>query len=48
MAGIDPLTAYLATTPGGSDAVAIIAASSEMDLLVSHKSPPQARANGAA
>jgi membrane AbrB-like protein len=31
-AGIDPLTAYLATTPGGMDSVAIIAASSTADL----------------
>lgn len=31
-AGIDPLTAYLATSPGGADAVAIIAASSRVDL----------------
>ena len=31
-AGIDPLTAYLATSPGGADAVAIIAASSKVDL----------------
>ena len=31
-AGIDPLTAYLATTPGGMDAVAIIAASSNVDI----------------
>jgi membrane AbrB-like protein len=30
--GIDPLTAYLATTPGGMDSVAIIAASSTADL----------------
>jgi uncharacterized membrane protein AbrB (regulator of aidB expression) len=28
----DPLTAYLATSPGGSDTVAIIAASSRVDL----------------
>jgi membrane AbrB-like protein len=27
-AGIDPLTAYLATSPGGLDSVAVIAASS--------------------
>ena len=32
MAGIDPLTAYLATSPGGADSVAIIAASSNVDL----------------
>jgi len=31
-AGIDPLTAYLATSPGGLDSVAIIAASSNVDL----------------
>ena len=31
-AGIDPLTAYLATSPGGMDAVAIIAASSNVDI----------------
>lgn len=31
-AGIDPLTAYLATSPGGADSVAIIAASSQVDL----------------
>jgi membrane AbrB-like protein len=31
-AGIDPLTAYLATTPGGMDSVAVIAASSSVDL----------------
>lgn len=30
--GIDPMTAYLATTPGGADSVAIIAASSDVDL----------------
>ena len=30
--GIDPLTAYLATSPGGSDSVAIIAASSNVDV----------------
>ncbi len=30
-AGIDPLTAYLATSPGGADSVAIIAASSNVD-----------------
>jgi uncharacterized protein len=29
--GIDPLTAYLATSPGGADSVAIIAASSKVD-----------------
>jgi uncharacterized protein len=32
MVGIDPLTAYLATSPGGADSVAIIAASSPVDL----------------
>jgi membrane AbrB-like protein len=31
-AGIDPLSAYLATTPGGMDTVAIIAASSSVDV----------------
>jgi uncharacterized protein len=31
-AGTDPLTAYLATSPGGADAVAIIAASTPVDL----------------
>jgi membrane AbrB-like protein len=30
--GIDPLTAYLATSPGGADSVAIIAAASKVDL----------------
>jgi hypothetical protein len=30
--GIDPATAYLATSPGGLDSVAIIAASSAVDL----------------
>jgi membrane AbrB-like protein len=30
--GIDPMTAYLATSPGGMDSVAIIAASSKADL----------------
>lgn len=30
--GIDPLTAYLATSPGGADSVAIIAASSHVDV----------------
>jgi membrane AbrB-like protein len=29
--GIDPLTAYLATSPGGVDSVAIIAASTKVD-----------------
>jgi membrane AbrB-like protein len=32
VAGVDPLTAYLATSPGGADSVAIIAASSNVDL----------------
>jgi membrane AbrB-like protein len=31
-AGVDPLTAYLATSPGGADSVAIIAASSDVDM----------------
>jgi membrane AbrB-like protein len=31
-AGIDPLTAYLATSPGGADSVAIISASSNVDI----------------
>ena len=31
-AGIDPLTAYLATSPGGADSVAIIAANSKVDV----------------
>ena len=30
--GIDPLTAYLATSPGGVDSIAIIAASSHIDI----------------
>ncbi|MFA5955217.1 AbrB family transcriptional regulator [Hyphomicrobium sp.] len=30
--GIDPLTAYLATSPGGADSVAVIAASAKVDL----------------
>jgi membrane AbrB-like protein len=30
--GIDPLTAFLATSPGGVDAVAIIASSSGVDV----------------
>jgi membrane AbrB-like protein len=30
--GVDPLTAYLATSPGGLDSAAIIAASSKVDL----------------
>jgi membrane AbrB-like protein len=32
VAGIDPLTAYLATSPGGADSVAIIAASTPVDM----------------
>ncbi|OQP87877.1 ammonia monooxygenase [Rhizobium rhizosphaerae] len=32
LAGIDPLTAYLATSPGGMDSIAIIAASSDVDV----------------
>jgi hypothetical protein len=32
VAGIDPLTAYLATSPGGSDSVAIITASTTADV----------------
>jgi membrane AbrB-like protein len=32
LAGIDPLTAYLATSPGGSDSIAIIAASTNVDV----------------
>jgi membrane AbrB-like protein len=32
LAGIDPLTAYLATSPGGADSVAIIAANSKVDM----------------
>jgi membrane AbrB-like protein len=31
-AGVDPLTAYLATSPGGVDSVAIIAVSSKVDV----------------
>ncbi|TFF27587.1 AbrB family transcriptional regulator [Jiella endophytica] len=54
-AGIDPLTAYLATSPGGADSVAIIAASTNVDvpfimamqvarfLLVLVAGPPLAR-----
>lgn len=30
--GIDPLTAYLATSPGGADSIAIIAASTNVDM----------------
>jgi len=32
LAGVDPLTAYLATSPGGADSVAIIAANSKVDM----------------
>lgn len=32
LAGIDPLTAYLATSPGGADSAAVIAASSPVDV----------------
>ncbi len=32
LAGIDPLTAYLATSPGGADSAAIIAASTSVNL----------------
>lgn len=32
VAGIDPLTAYLATSPGGADSVAIISASTPVDV----------------
>lgn len=32
LAGVDPLTAYLATTPGGMDAAAVIAASTRVDM----------------
>jgi membrane AbrB-like protein len=32
VSGIDPLTAYLATSPGGADSVAIIAASTKVDV----------------
>ena len=32
LAGIDPLTAYLATSPGGLDAAAVIAASTRVDM----------------
>jgi len=32
VAGIDPLTAYLATSPGGADSVAIIASSTKVDM----------------
>ena len=30
--GIDPLTAYLATSPGGLDSIAIIAATTPVDM----------------
>jgi len=30
--GVDPLTAYLATSPGGVDSAAIIAASTKVDM----------------
>lgn len=55
LAGIDPLTAYLATSPGGADSVAIIAANSAVDvpfvmamqagrlLVVTIMGPPLAR-----
>ncbi len=33
-AGVDPLTAYLATSPGSADAIAIIAVSSKVDLPI--------------
>jgi membrane AbrB-like protein len=32
LAGIDPLSAYLATSPGGADSVAIIAANTDVDV----------------
>ena len=32
VANVDPLTAYLATSPGGSDSIAIIAASTDCDV----------------
>jgi membrane AbrB-like protein len=32
LTGVDPLTAFLATSPGGADSVAIIATSSKVDL----------------
>lgn len=34
VAGLDPMTAYLATSPGGADSIAIIAAASAVDLPV--------------
>ena len=55
LAGVDPLTAYLATSPGGADSVAIIAANSAVDvpfvmamqagrlLVVTLTGPPLAR-----
>lgn len=33
-AGVDPLTAYLATSPGGMDSIAIIAASTRVDVAL--------------
>lgn len=32
MADVDPLTAYLATSPGGADSIAIVAANSDVDM----------------
>ncbi len=32
VAGIDPMTAYLATSPGGADSAAIIAMASNVDV----------------
>ena len=32
LGGIDPMTAYLATSPGGADSIAIIAASTNVDM----------------
>jgi len=32
VAGVDPLTSYLATSPGGVDSAAIIAASTKVDM----------------
>ena len=32
VAGVDPLTAYLATSPGGADSAAIIAMASNVDV----------------
>ena len=34
--GVDMLTAYLATSPGGADSIAIIAASTGVDLGFSY------------